>query len=111
MFPHVDHGPAHLFKLGVFLPVTFNIARQFLLPPVTVVFRENTVVGTRMPETAVNEHRYPCSSECDVRPSGQATVIDPESQPPLVQLSAQQNFRDARRAWHPLHLGGHFRVK
>jgi hypothetical protein len=91
----MDHGPAHIFKLGVFLPVTFHIARKFFLPPVTIVFRENTVVWTGMPETAVNENGYPCRGERNIRPPGQAPVVDPESQPAVVQLTAQKKFRAA----------------
>ena len=106
MLPYMHHGPAHSFKLGVFLPVTFHIALKFFPPPFTIVFRENAVVGTRMPETAVNEHRYPCRGECDVRAGRESLGWLILNLSPRRCSSLRIRLRASRRAWHPLHLGG-----
>jgi hypothetical protein len=37
-----------------------------------------------MPEAAINEYRYSCGGECDVRSSWEVRVIDPESEAPTV---------------------------
>src|ERR1035438_1369204 len=93
VLPYMHHDPAHQVKLGVFLTVTGDVALEFVPPPVTVVFRENTVVRARMPETPIHEHGQPCGRECDVRPTGKPWMIDPEPEATAVQLPADQYLR------------------
>jgi hypothetical protein len=107
----MKRNPAHSVKLGVFLAVTRHVARQLILPPLAVILRQNTVVGTRMPEAPVDEHCHTCAGERDVRTPGQTRVIHPVAEAAAVQFSPNQQFRPGRGARHPLHLSGNRSIK
>jgi hypothetical protein len=111
MLPHMYDGPAHLFKLGIFLAIAFYVALKFVPPPVTIVLREKTVVRAGVPETAVYEYSYPCGGERNIRPSWKPWMIDPEPEATAVQLSANQYLRPSRETRHPLHLSGDRRIQ
>ena len=62
-------------------------------------FGQNAVVGTGMPETAVNEHSYLCCGERDVGPSWEARGwLILKSQPAVVSSRRSRNFRAGRRS-------------
>lgn len=71
MFPDADDPPA----LGPEYPVSFSVALditgQLLPPPLRIVPRGRSVLGTRVPEAAVHEYCDSMSDESDVdRPAG-----------------------------------------
>jgi hypothetical protein len=104
-------GPAHLFKLGIFLAIAFHVALKFVPPPVTIVLREKAMVRTGVPETPVYEHSYPCGGERNIRPSWKQWMIDSEPEATAVQFSANHYLRASRGTRHPLHLSGNRRIK
>ena len=104
MLPYMHRNPAHGVKLHVFLAITFRVAREFGLPPLAVIFRQNAMVRARVPETPIDEHGNARPSERDIRTAGQPRMIDPVPQAAAVQFSPDQYLRSRRSPWHPLHL-------
>ena len=79
VLPHMQHRPAHFLKLTVFLSISFYVALKFAPPPITIVPWKNAVVRAGVPETSVNEYRYPCGGERNIRSAGKPRLIDPET--------------------------------
>jgi hypothetical protein len=111
MLPNMKRNPTHAVKLRVFLAITCHVARELILPPLSVILWQNPVVGTRVPKTPVYEHGHACAGEGDVRAPRQTRVIYPVPEAAPVQFSPDQYLWSSRGARHPLHLSGNRSIK
>jgi hypothetical protein len=111
VLPYMHRNPAHGVKLHVFLAITFHVAREFSLPPLAVIFRQNAMVRARVPETPIDEHGNARPGERDIRTAGQPRVIHPVPQTAPVQFPPDHYLRPSRSARHPLHLSRNHSIK
>ena len=66
MLPDPDHEPAGRSELAVGIPVTAGNATELQTPPTGIALGQMAVFGTRVPETAIDEHRNPRATQQDV---------------------------------------------
>lgn len=96
MLPEPQHLPAQGFKRSVCLPVPLHVARQFRRPVVHVALRSGSVRGTRVPETAIDEHGNSGTREYQVGSRTQfwrKSEVDPVTKPGGVDEPSNGEFR------------------
>lgn len=105
--PH-DHPPIALERFG-HPPIALDVAHELRRPVGGVTPWLGAVGRTRVPEAAVDEQRYACAGEYDVRaysdPPCNHPLIDTEAQAPGVQQRPQPPLRAGIAATvrtHPL---------
>ena len=82
MLPHAYDLPTHIFQSLVDFCIPLNIPGDLGSPVFLIRLRHRSVLGTAVPETAVNEHSDLASGENDVRSAWQFQM-ESVPQPPL----------------------------
>lgn len=96
VLPDAKNGPPVSLESSVNVPVTYDIRIELGRPIFRVAAGARPVVGTGMPEAAVDEHREPAPRERDVdmrahRRCAYEEVLA-EAVPPPVQLRSDQQL-------------------
>ena len=81
VFPDVDRQPAQFLEFAIDPAVAFDIAVEFLPPPVAICLRHGPVLRALVPEAAIHEHGYLRRTEYQVRCSRQTPQVRPVTQP------------------------------
>ena len=98
VLPRSDDEPAVRHQRRRVPPVAAPVGVELGPPPLGVRFWRDRVLGTAVPETAVDEDRDPCSGEDDVRSALDTLSVDPEAQAPAVQFPADGQLRFGPRS-------------
>jgi len=93
MLPGSHHDPSRLTQRGVVAPVTGNVRIELGPPPIGIRLRSHCVFRTAVPEAAINEHRNPRTSQCNVRMSWKISHVHSVPETSTVQLMPQSHFR------------------
>jgi hypothetical protein len=56
VLPYTHHSPARVFEQTVCFRITLAVASDLLAPELLVSLRGSMVIGTAVPETAIQEH-------------------------------------------------------
>lgn len=67
VFPDAEDAPTEMAEFAVDAAVAGLVVREFLQPKLTSGFRESGVLGTGMPETAIDEKREAHVGKCEIR--------------------------------------------
>ena len=94
MLPYPQHDPAKFGESAVGVSIASLVAREFGMPVLGVGPRWPTVIGTGVPQAAVDEDRYTMPGKEDVGAAPRAFkrqgCVDPVAQPEPMQVSAQR---------------------
>lgn len=93
MLPNVKHIPSVAAQSIIVPLVPIGRCRELCCPPLAVRLGKGAVCRTGVPEASVDEHRQADSYEDDVRPAGQVGAMQPVTDSPAMQRSAQDQFR------------------
>ena len=103
--PYDQHSPAPGFRLRQRGRVPLDVALQLLPPEVCPRLRQlgPLAAGVLVPEASVDEHGDSARGEHQVGLAGQVAAVEPEAQPPGVQVSADRHFGLGVLATHTRH--------
>lgn len=97
VFPNPDHQPVCSFEGRLLFAIPSYVAIQLWAPVPWVRLRRGSVVGTAVPETAVDEDGQPGTEEDDVGAGSTIRCDDEivltEAQAPSVKSGAEEDLR------------------
>lgn len=110
VLPHTDDQPPLRSQRPIVADIPLPIRLELLSPPAGVRLGLDRVVGTAMPEAAVDLHRYASTGEHNVGTTRQAFHVHSKSQSPSVEFPADGKLRLGAGGPLPGHEGGHLRA-
>lgn len=97
VFPHSNYLPTLVSEKSIRVFVTILIPLELPVPPLSIRGRSCAVLGTSVPETAVDEDGDARSRECDV---DLAATVTGNGKLHAITHSGCVNHRSQRKLWH-----------
>ena len=107
MLPDVQGFPPDGAEFAVLSRVAFAVRGDLVRPPRCVGLGRNGMLRTAVPETTVHEDSQAQPDDDDVGTTRKIATVQPESDPPSVELTSQRNLRTGIRTPQALHEPAH----